>query len=316
VSAILGLLPACNPERLLLVNVYPGGDLSPAALIATLQGRTSLPGDMPGPLVSATEDGGAVMYPQILGIYLRAHSGIISVHVSGRSPDGSLTAAGRIDKVTLNDERTQVAGDLFLHPCSGPTIDPQLCGMLPLPDGGDAGGDAEAGTDAVMGPDADADTDTDSGIAAVQFDAGPIPPECTQYCAGIVAACSALFSSGQPECEESCAAAHLQAEEVTCRITATPATFAPVGCIDASLVSRARCAPGPCNVYCGLGVSVCGAQFSDADCQLACSRLPIGNPAAPRGDDSLLCRMSWLQEAIGDQTKCARALPAGPCQAQ
>ncbi len=253
------------------------------------------------------------MFPQTLGIYLYERSGKIVVSALAKSSIGAPSATGQIT-VTLNDERVQLAPVvLFLHPCSGPATDNlSLCDMSSSPpDGGDAGGDAEAGIDA------NASIDTNAGADAAPFDAGLIPPECTQYCTGLMSACPALFP-GQGKCEASCAAAQLTPAEFSCLLDRTTLALSdPATCIDASLIS-ADCSE-PCHVYCALGSSVCGAPFFSSDCITLCQPLSqnaLGNPDSPRGDDSLLCRVSWLEEATADPSRCSRAVLAGSCQAQ
>jgi hypothetical protein len=169
------------------------------------------------------------------------------------------------------------------------------------PDGGDAG---------------------DSGVA--------IPAACKTYCTALLKACSYPFL-GERQCELSCAYAQLAptdgtlGDPLSCRIANLPRpSDSPaqvnMACHTASLISE-ECAPGPCFVYCVQGATECADQgFSFDDCFNNCFGVPLltGDAESPRSDDSIACRMSWLEVATDDPSMCARGLPLlpVPCQAQ
>ena len=159
-------------------------------------------------------------------------------------------------------------------------------------------------------------------------DGGTIPVACTSYCKAVLKACPLLFT-GESQCERSCAFAQLAPDDGTvgdalsCRINSLPGPSddpaqVSLACYDASLLSE-NCSPGACFVYCTLGTAECGDQgFSFDDCFGTCFGLPIGDVESPRSDDSVACRLSWLEAATEDRGLCARGLPtpAVSCQAQ
>jgi len=300
VGAILGLLPACQPERLIVIQVDRDDPLKGNAgiSIAKLEARKGPDFEHAQHLNVTDGDGGSTIFPAFLGIYLRERSGPLKVKVFAydAADDRSPVAGGERDGLMLDDERTQqffaATEEVLLHSCK----DNPLCGNSP-PDGGDGGGDADAGTD------------------AAPFDAGMIPPACTEYCATVINTCPTLYPRGQPQCEKSCAGADIDPGGLPCLIQQASIASGPEQCLAASLLS-AVCTNG-CRNYCKLGSLVCGDQlFPNQDCMTKCRALPPGDAESPRGDDSLLCRVSWLQDAFDNRSLCARALPAGPCQAQ
>jgi hypothetical protein len=162
-------------------------------------------------------------------------------------------------------------------------------------------------------------------------DGGVIPAACKTYCTALLKACSYPFL-GQRQCELSCAYAQLAPSDGTlgdalsCRIDSLPRpSDSPAqvntACHAASLISD-DCPPGPCFVYCVQGATECADQgFSFDDCVNNCFGdvpLPTGDVESPRSDDSIACRMSWLEVATDDPSMCARGLPLlpVPCQAQ
>ncbi len=323
VPLVLALLPACESERLVLITVERGGDLSTDFQIATLEARTSFTHYAPGRHENVAGDAASTTFPVTLGLYLKERSGSMDLQVFAYGPGGGPVASGQRAGFMLNGlEQQFFSQELFLHPCGGPaTEDQPPCQMFPHPDGGDAATDTEVGAGADAETDAHAGRevgdDGDAGTGAGPFDAGPIPQACTDYCTAVVAACSMLFSGQQQQCERSCAAADLMPDGLACRMDILRAAPYANQCVDASLVGT-PCSPmGGCSVYCTLGASVCrDAVFSSPACGSLCSVLPVGNAESPRGNNSLLCRVSWLQSALDDPTLCAHALPAGPCQAQ
>jgi len=138
VGLIVALLPACQPERLLLITVTGEKSLSDVG-IATLEARTSFTNFQLGPHEDLTGDGGATKLPAILGLYLKESSGTMNVQVFAYALYDRLVAAGRRD-IALTDERQQKFRDeLLLYSCTGEVPRP-LCPLPAPPDGG-----AEAG---------------------------------------------------------------------------------------------------------------------------------------------------------------------------
>jgi hypothetical protein len=182
---------------------------------------------------------------------------------------------------------------------------------------------AEAGD----APDGDQDVGPDGADGG---DGGVIPAACRTYCTALLKACSYPFL-GQHQCELSCAYAHLAPSDGTvgdalsCRIANLPSPLdspaqVNMACHTASLVSE-ECPPGPCFAYCVQVATECPDQgVSFADCFDNCLNVPLptGDVESPRSDDSVACRMSWLEVATDDPSLCARGLPLlpVPCQAQ
>jgi hypothetical protein len=296
VSLVLGVLPACQPERLVVIRVQAAKALDAANVsvsIALLEGRKG-PDYHPTQHLDFTDhDAGTTIFPALLGIYLREQSGPLSVQVFGYgADDGAALAVGQRGDLMLNDERqqdfTNVAQAVALYPCK----DNPLCGNSP-PDGGDGGSDAEGGTAA--------------------------PPSCTDYCKAAINLCSMLFPKGQPQCEASCVAARLGSNQLACLIHFIGSGPSPDHCPDVSLVGGiCSSQANGCDAYCQFGSSVCGDQLFPPDCVTECvgQHLSVGSAESPRNDNSLLCRVSWLEDAIDNPDLCTHALPAGPCQAQ
>jgi hypothetical protein len=326
VTAILGLLPACNPERLIVIKVDPSDELKHdvSVSIATLEGRKSPHYPATQHLDFTDRDGGTTIFPAFLGIYLRERSAMITVHVFAYAANSSAPVAAGQQDLMLNDERTQeffaATEEVVLQSCA----DNPLCGTVSSADGGDAGSEADGetgfdvGSDTDAGIDGDARFDGDAGFDGPSVDVGPIPPGCTSYCGAVTSACGKLFP-GETQCERSCASAQLGTTTLPLNCLISDAQLAqndPTQCLNASLVSP-DCVTSRCNVYCALGSVVCGGQeFSSNECGDICSSLTLGSVESPRGDDSLLCRLSWLGDATLDPSLCTRALPAGPCQAR
>jgi hypothetical protein len=176
-------------------------------------------------------------------------------------------------------------------------------------------------------PDGNTEVGPDGGDAA---DTGvAIPTACKTYCTALLKACSYPFL-GQRQCELSCAYAQLApsdgtlGEPLNCRINSLPSSSdspaqIDMACNEASLES-VDCVPGPCFVYCAQGAAECADPgFSFGDCFNNCLSVPsLGDVESPRSDDSIACRMSWLEVATDDRSMCARGLPLlpVPCQAQ
>jgi len=139
VGLILGLLPACQPERLIVIKVDPSDELMDNASIriAKIEGRKSPDYEETQHLDFTDHDGGTTIFPVFLGVYLKERSTKINVRVFAYAESGdAVVAAGEQDDLMLNDDRTQfidVAQEVVLHYCQKTP----LCGSSP-PDGGDA----------------------------------------------------------------------------------------------------------------------------------------------------------------------------------
>jgi hypothetical protein len=302
-SLMLPLLPACESQRLVLVNIDTANDVDPQVRIAALEARTSLTNFKKGKHENTAGDAGTTHFPTLFGIYLHARSRSMTVRVFGYDPDGNLVAAGQAN-VPLDSEPTQRFLDppLLLHACdSGRPASGELCHPPPPPldggvdtDAGDDGGEAEADGDAADarveagGDAADADTRPEVGEGSDHPDADGGPPDQPDDQTDVAP------DDPPPDLPETEANADLgeagadRGEAGTDvddrRIPGPDAGPIPLGCVS----------------YCTEVVNDCRSLFSgQGQCEAACAFAQLG-PGDGTVGTRLNCRINEARLAFGD----------------
>jgi hypothetical protein len=305
---MLGLLPACDSKRLLLIKVDGADDLSKDVLIHSLEARTSLTGFAPGKHEDTAGDASTTDLPTIFGIYLHAHSGTITVRMFAYDFGDKLVAAGQRD-VNLQDTEKQFVIDppLWLHPCNGLSLaGPELCRPGSTPDGGDAV--SPDGADVDTAALADADTDASDADAPPEDGDGPTSDERPDADGGPLDQMPdqidlAIDEAGPdlPETEANPDQAEARADLGEASNDAPDAR--PIAAPDAGPIS-----PG-CQMYCTEVISACPTLFSgQPQCERACTFAQLA-PGDGTIGANLGCRIDQARIAATDPSLAKDVCP-------
>jgi hypothetical protein len=309
IGAVLALIVAasCQADRLVIIDVNQGDAVDLAQLEVTTDLNDAVSWRGPELLPA---DGGSLTFPFQLGIYYPRDAKTLTVVVHGIM-GGARVAGGELT-FELPGDVGSASHPLMLRRCAEPMpvsgqLQPTMaCQPLPPPnppqqplcfDGDGGAPEAGAGAGKTADPDASAP-----------------PAECGPYCEKAFAACPTMFGS-VAGCLGLCAASGHATDELLC--LEQHLAFAGL-CTEGSLPSP-LCGSEPCEIYCRLAVTLCGAQLPAdqrdvSSCFAACKASNV-DPGAP-GDhdvDTIQCRVRWLERALTDDRYCPSALLAPTC---